>query len=428
MNEAFLHYVWQCQYFDKTELLSVAGESISVIKVGNHNTDQGPDFSNAKIKIGNIEWIGHVEIHLRSSDWNQHAHQHNPAYDNVVLHVVWKHDTDVRRMDGSLIATLELCNRVDGNLPKSYHQLINSASSIPCKNAFPAISELTKLSMIEKAMTHRLKIKSALVLEMLEKNKGDWEETFYQILCKNFGFKVNADPFFQLSKVVPFRLVQKQRSSLLQLEALLFGGAGMLMAKSNDEYIVELYREYQLLARKYSLSEHQLHYTQWKFLRLRPANFPTLRIAQLAALLFSQTNIFSRVLEIEDLTELKSLFKTQTSSYWHTHYRFGKKSTKGVYPMGEDSIENVVVNSIVPVLSAYSQARDDQRMMDKAVRWLEQLPAEKNKIIRVWSDLGLQVKHSFDSQALIEQFNNMCQKRNCLQCVIGASLVKPINT
>lgn len=425
MNEAFLHYIWQCQYFDKSELITTSGEPLSVIKPGNYNTDQGPDFSNAKIRIGNMEWAGHVEIHIRSSDWKSHAHEQDAAYNNVVLHVVWKHDTEINRADGSTIPTLVLENRVDVGLTKSYHHLVNSGLSIACKKSFAAISEVTKLSMMEKATAQRLKAKSSVVLELLKTNKGDWEETFYQTLCKNFGFKVNADSFAQLSKIIPYRLIQKQSGNLLQVEALLFGGAGMLQAKTKDEYLANLYQEYHLLQRKYSLTDQQLHYAQWKFLRLRPANFPTLRIAQLAAILFSQRNLFSKILEVATWPELEHIFQSRTSDYWQSHYRFGAKASKAVERIGKSSIENIVINSVVPVLAAYSQAKDDQQMMEKAFHWLELIPAEDNKITRAWQELGLRVTTAFDSQALIEQYNNMCQKRNCLNCVVGACLIKP---
>ena len=425
MHEAFIHYVWQFQYIDKSALTTTAGERVVVIKTGNYNTNQGPDFSNAKVKIGDIEWAGHVEIHICSSDWNRHAHAQDLAYNNVVLHVVWKHDLDIKRADGSSIPTLELQNRVDAGLAKSYHRLVNSGLSIPCKKSFSAIPRVTQFSMMEKAVAQRLRAKSLVVLELLEKNKGDWEETFYQTLCRNFGFKVNADAFFQLARVIPYRLLQKQGGSLLQVEALLFGGAGMLEAKTKDEYLSALFQEYRLLQRKYNLAEEQMHYAQWKFLRLRPANFPTLRIAQLAGILFTQKNILSRVLEITAWRDIQEMFQSHSSAYWQSHYRFGSKATKVIEGIGKSSIENIVINSVVPLLAAYSQAKDDQQFMDKAILWLEQLPGEENKITRAWHDLGLSVKSAFDSQALIEQYNNMCQKRNCLNCVVGASLIKP---
>ncbi|MFM8912377.1 MAG: DUF2851 family protein, partial [Flammeovirgaceae bacterium] len=367
MHEAFIHYVWQFQYIDKSALTTTAGERVVVIKTGNYNTNQGPDFSNAKVKIGDIEWAGHVEIHICSSDWNRHAHAQDLAYNNVVLHVVWKHDLDIKRADGSSIPTLELQNRVDAGLAKSYHRLVNSGLSIPCKKSFSAIPRVTQFSMMEKAVAQRLRAKSLVVLELLEKNKGDWEETFYQTLCRNFGFKVNADAFFQLARVIPYRLLQKQGGSLLQVEALLFGGAGMLEAKTKDEYLSALFQEYRLLQRKYNLAEEQMHYAQWKFLRLRPANFPTLRISQLAGILFTQKNILSRVLEITAWRDIREMFQSRSSAYWQSHYRFGSKATKAIEGIGKSSIENIVINSVVPLLAAYSHAKDDQQFMDKAI-------------------------------------------------------------
>lgn len=425
MNEAFLHYVWQFQYFDRTALSVVTGEPMMVLRPGNYNTDQGPDFSNAKIRVGDIEWAGNVEVHIKSSDWYQHAHTNDVAYNNVVLHVVWKNDIEITRADGSVIPTLELFNRIDPALSKSYHKLVNSSLSIPCSASFSTVEDIIKVSMFEKAATQRLKSKSSLILDMLHDNTGDWEETFYQVLCKNFGFKVNADAFFQLSKVIPYRLLQKHGNSCLQMEALLFGGAGMLEATSKDEYVAVLFREFQLLQKKYSLAETQIHYSRWKFLRLRPANFPTLRIAQLSAMLFRQQNVFSRILELNNVVDLRAIFKAPLSDYWHSHYRFGKKSNKEIVAIGDTSIDNIIINTVVPMLAAYSIARDEQMLMEKAMRWLEQLPGEKNKITRIWAELDVHVKSSFDSQAMIEQYNNMCQKRNCLNCSVGARLLKP---
>jgi hypothetical protein len=425
MNESFLHYIWQCQYFNREGLKTTNGELLSIFKNGVHNTDAGPDFSNAKIKIGDIDWAGHVEIHINSSDWNQHRHHLDAAYDNVILHVVWKHDLPIIRKDGSVIPTLALADRVESTLVTSYQKLVNSAFSIPCAKSFAKMEDLIKLSMLDKALMQRLNSKSALVLAAHAANKGDWEETLYQQLAKNFGFKVNAEPFLRLASTVPFRMLKKQSNSLLQIEALLLGGAGMLETKIKDEYVASLYREYQLLKTKYSLGNVQLHSAQWKFLRLRPANFPTLRIAQFASLLYHNRNFFSQIVETESLHDVYKLFEVNQSDYWQNHYRFGSKSQKKVAALGESSIQNIIINSIVPVLVSYGQTIDDNRYVERAIQWLENLPTEKNKITRVWEDIGMKVKSSFDSQALIEQYNNMCQKRNCLNCVIGSTLLKP---
>ena len=425
MSESFLHYIWQCQYFNKEALATSAGEEIRVFKAGILNTDAGPDFSEAKIRIGNIEWAGNVEIHINSSDWISHKHNQDNAYENVILHVVWNNDKEIVRKDGSSIPTVELKEIVEDSLIRGFKKLINSPHSIPCSQSFSQIDSITRLSMLDKALMQRLETKAEVVSELVSRNKGDWEETFYQTLARNFGFKVNADPFFQLAKSLPYKIIQKQSSNLHQIEALLFGQAGMLETKTKDEYHSLIYREYQLLKVKYSLATSRLNAAQWKFLRLRPANFPTLRIAQFAALLFSQKNIFSKILELDSYQSLKMILEVAQSEYWQIHYRFGKKALEKVPCLGESSFQNILINSVVPFFVAYGKAKDDTSYLDRAMSFLEHIPAEKNKITRAWGELGISVKTSFDSQALIEQYNNFCQKRQCLNCAIGASLLKP---
>jgi hypothetical protein len=425
MNESFLHYIWQFQYFEKTDLQTQEGESISIFKTGILNTNAGPDFSNAKIKIGSIDWAGNVEIHTKSSEWQNHNHATDKAYENVILHVVWENDTEIKRMDGSIIPALVLKGRVDEGLIKAYKKLINSPSSIPCEKSFANVSDLTKLSMLDQALTQRLESKAEIVHQLLKSNNNDWEETTYQLLLKNFGFKINSEPFLQLAKALPYKLIQKHSSNPQQIEALLFGQAGMLETKTKDEYISLLHREYEFLSKKYSIHESRLNPSQWKFLRLRPANFPTLRIAQLASILYSQKNLFSTLVQTDSYDKLLNVFSASPSAYWQSHYHFAKKS-KGLVPeLGESSKQNLLINTVVPLLVSYSKANDDVRLMERATEILQHIPAEKNKITKLWTSLGLSVKTSFDSQALIEQYNNGCQKRQCLNCAVGASLLKP---
>jgi hypothetical protein len=423
MNESFLHYLWQFQYFKKKDLLSFDGEELTVLKTGMLNSNAGPDFFNAKVKIGEIEWVGNVEIHIKSSEWFAHHHEKDSAYDNVILHVVWDNDKPVIR-NGTSIPTLELKNRVDPSLLQEYKRLINSSTSIACQKSFSQVDDLIKLSTLDKALMQRLETKANQVADLLKFNKNDWEETTYQLLARNFGFKVNAEPFFQLSKSLPYKIIQKQ-SSQLQVEALIFGQAGMLETKTKDEYISLLFKEYHLLEQKYSLTDFKLNPAQWRFLRLRPANFPTIRLAQFAVLLFKTKNIFSQLISIESYTSIQRIFVLPQSDYWETHYRFGKKSKGEVPELGEASIQNIVINTVAPLLVAYGKYKDEQSYVDRAVELLQQLSAEENKITKEWNALGLKVKNAFDSQAVIELYNNFCQKRQCLNCSIGISILKP---
>lgn len=423
MNESFLHYLWQFQYFDKKDLRSIEGEPISILKAGQLNSNAGPDFSDAKININGIEWAGTVEIHIKSSDWQAHQHQMDAAYENVVLHVVWENDLSIVRKDNTPIPTLELKDRVEGSLIKEYKKLVNSSGVIACEKSFIGVDELVKLSMMERALMQRLEDKANRVNELLKLNFGDWEETCYQLLSKNFGFKVNSDPFYQLARSLPYKVIQKQ-NSLLQVEALLFGQAGMLEAKTKEEYITSIFQEYRMLAQKYQLSESRLNAAQWRFLRLRPANFPTVRIAQFASLLFTAKNIFSQLVSATSFSSLQKLLGVEQSAYWNDHYRFGKKAKGSVPAIGESSIQNIIINTVAPLLVAYGKYKDEQSYIEKAIDLLQQLPAEQNKITRTWDAIGLKVKTAFDSQSLIELYNNFCQKRQCLNCSVGVSILK----
>ena len=423
MSESFLHYLWQLQYFEKKNLLTSEGERVTVLKTGTLNSNAGPDFFNAKIKIGEIDWVGNVEIHIKSSDWFAHHHEKDTAYDNVILHVVWENDKPVHQ-NHTAIPTLELKNRVDSSLLDEYRKLINSPTLIACERTFSKVDDLIKISMLDKALMQRLETKAGDVTALLKFNNNDWNETTYQLIARNFGFKVNADPFFQLSKALPYKIIQKQ-NNLLQVEALFFGQAGMLETKTKDEYISMLFREYHLLSQKYSLGDFRLNPSQWRFLRLRPANFPTIRLAQLAALLFYSKNIFSQIISIESNISVQKIFLQQQSDYWKSHYRFGKKAKGSVAELGAESIQNVVINTVAPLLVAYGKHKDEQAYIDRAVELLQQLPAEQNKITKEWNELGLKVRNAFDSQALIELHNSFCQKRQCLNCSIGISILKP---
>lgn len=273
MQESLLHYIWQFQYFDKIDLSTTTGEELTIYNPGFRNTHAGPDFSNARVRIGNIEWVGSVEIHIYSSGWNDHQHHIDPAYENVVLHVVWKNDSVITRKDNSVIPTLELQGKIDQDLLLKSKQLLSNPHTVPCGVSMLSVREITRLSMLEKALMQRLESKAQFVRQALTRNNNDWEETCYQMLSKNFGFKVNSDPFLQLAQSVPYKIVMKHADKLLQLEALLFGQGGFLDEDIDDTYFRLLKREYALLSQKFNLTPGRLNKSQWKFLRLRPANF-----------------------------------------------------------------------------------------------------------------------------------------------------------
>jgi len=426
MNESFLHYIWQFQYFDKTDLQSNTGEQLVIFNPGFKNTHAGPDFYNAKLKIDAIEWAGSVEIHIHSSGWREHKHQEDPAYENVVLHVVWEENERIIRKDGTLMPTLELRNRVSPSFVLQYKRIVHSRNKIPCANAISNVPAVIRISMLDKALMSRLESKAHGILAAFQKNNGDWEETCYQMLCRNFGFKVNTEPFLQLAQSLPYRILMKHGDRLEQVEALIFGQAGFLQETINDAYYLLLKREYTLLRKKYSLGSRQMNKAQWRFLRLRPANFPTIRLAQLASTLFYQKNLFSKIISSDSWKDLVPVFSVRPSAYWLFHYQFFKKQKKEIPSLGRMSIENIAINSIVPMLVAYGKAKDDQRFVDRAVRWLQETAAEKNNILRSWDDLGLKSRNAFDSQSLIELHNSFCLRRRCLDCNIGFYLLQPV--
>lgn len=425
MNESFLHYIWQFQYFDKKDLRCSTGEEIVVLNPGFKNTHAGPDFYNAKLKLDNIEWAGSVEIHIQSSGWREHKHQDDAAYENVVLHVVWEENEKIVRKDGTVLPTLELKTRVASSFLLQYKRIVHSRSTIPCANAIHAVPDIIRMSMLDKTLMARLETKANVVLQALQKNNGDWEETCYQMLCRNFGFKVNTDPFLQLAQSLPYKLLMKHSDRLEQMEALVFGQAGFLKETIQDTYYLLLKREYTLLRKKYTLGERQMNKAQWRFLRLRPANFPTIRLAQLTSVLYHQKNLFSRIISTSSWKELSPVFSVKPSDYWLHHYQFFKKQQKEVPALGRTSIENILINSIVPMLVAYGKARDDQRYVDRALQLLQETASEENNILRSWAALGLTSESAFDSQALIELYNNFCARRRCLDCNIGFALLQP---
>lgn len=424
VNESFLHYIWQFQYFDKKELKTTLGEEIVVLKTGLLNSDSGPDFGQSSLKINAIKGAGSVEVHIKSSGWYDHHHERDAAYENVILHVVWEDDKPVYRQDGTLLPTLVLRDRVDASMIHQYQKLISRAGGVACADSLSRVKEITRFSMIDRALMQRLETKAEIVKAMLTESKGDWEETTYHLLARNFGFKVNSDPFLQLARSLPYRIIRKHTDQPLQVEALLFGQAGFLVAKSKDEYLTALFNEYHFLAKKYSL-QSSVHPAQWKFMRLRPVNFPTVRIAQFASLLTSQKSIFSRFLEATSAAALLKILQVTQSSYWKNHFRFSKKAKGEVPGLGEASQYNLVINTVAPLLVAYGKETDDSRHVEQAATLLQHIPAEENRITRQWKETGMVAKNAFDSQGLIELHTNFCQRRLCLSCSIGSFLLKP---
>jgi Protein of unknown function (DUF2851) len=424
MKEDFLHYIWQHQYFDKNNLASADQQAIQVLRCGVYNTNAGPDFLQAQVKVGPFIWNGSVEIHLKASDWLRHHHHRDARYDQVVLHVVWEDDRVLHRSDGSAIPTLQLKDRVDAQLLKGYDFFHDTKEDIPCGPLTAQVPALVRLEMLDRVLVERLGQKAARLRALLEENHQDWEHTTYQALCAGFGFKINQDPFVRLSKVLPYPILRKHQQNLGQLEALLFGQAGFLeQPLPEDPYLSKLQQEFRFLRHKYQLAPG-LQLADWNLLRLRPANFPSVRLAQLAALLHGKEGLFAVLMAGKELKQVLGFFKGQLSDYWQHHYLPGRPSPTRLKGIGRQSTYNLVINTVIPLLFAYSHWQDKQEYRDRALAWLEQLPAEQNRILQAYQHLGLAVTSAADSQAYLQLFQHYCQTRKCLSCSLGHHLLK----
>ena len=433
MNEEILSFIWRFQYFEAGNLQTDEGSKLSISRTGYINTNAGPDFSEVRIQIDGVEWIGCAEIHVKSSDWFQHKHETDQAYESVVLHVVWENDKPVFRKDGTLIPTLSLKGLVKLSILERYNHLLNDNDEIPCSSSFAQVNDLQKFAMLDRVLLERLDKKATQVISLLQLNKQDWEETAYQWLSQHFGFKLNDPAFLRLSQIVPLKIMQKHRNNLTQIEALLFGSAGLIPEISDLEiadqslpenvYMQELRREFQFLSSKYRLN-FSMNMHEWKFLRLRPAGFPTIRLAQLAVLISKSKGIFSSLTSANHIGELYNLLNLKQSEYWTNHFQFGKLSKSKVPAMGRDAANLLIINAAVPLMVAYSRHRQQPEMLDKAIRWLSEIPSENNKITRQWELLGMHVKTAADSQSLIEWYNHYCSEKRCLECTVGAALIR----
>jgi hypothetical protein len=422
--EDFLHYVWKFRLFERANLQTNDGEELEIFSAGMHNSDSGPDFHNARIRIGDTVWAGNVEVHLSSSDWQKHGHTTDNAYGNVILHVVYRDDTPLILPSGRRVPTLELQNRIPADLYNKYHHLIfGNQTIIPCEANIGSVDELTLNNWLTRVLVERLEKRSVAVTTALKKNRGDWEETFYQFLAANFGFKTNALPFELLARSLPQNILAKHKNNPLQIEALIFGQAGLLKGDLVDEYPLKLKKEYEFLQKKYTLTPVEDHL--WKFMRLRPQNFPTIRLAQFAALVVKSNHLFSKLLEIKDVKGLRNLFtEINVNHYWENHYRFDVLSTPSAKNLGQASIDVLLLNTLALFLFSYGKHNQAQHFINRSLQLLEHLPNENNKIVADFDNLGVKIKTAFESQALLELKNNYCNYKKCLDCGVGNKILK----
>jgi len=416
MNEKLFQYIWQFRHFNFNELATVDNEPLQIIHPGILNTNQGPDFLNAKIKIGNTIWAGSIELHLLSSDWKNHKHGDDKNYNNVILHVVWQDDIDLKLA----FPTLELQSKVSKLLLTKYNELMNTNSFIACQNNIRQVEPIIWNSWKDRLLAERLHDKAKRIFEYIQINNTHWEEAFWWLLARNFGIKVNSDAFEKIARAIPINILAKHKNQIHQTEALLFGQAGLLENNFTEAYPKMLQKEYLFYKNKYQLTPIQLPI---HFLRMRPSNFPTIRLAQLAMLIHNSNHLFGQIRESNSLKEIKSLLNVTANDYWHYHYMLDEPSAFKEKNLGMQMINNILINTIVPILFAYGQYHKEQQYKDKALLWMEEIAAEKNEITKGFTTLNIENNNALDSQALIQLKNMYCNQKRCLECSVGNKLM-----
>ena len=421
MTERLLQYIWQFQYYNNNSLTTVDGDALQIIYPGKFNTNQGPDFLEAKIKVAETTWAGNIELHIKSSNWVTHKHSEDKNYNNIILHVVWEDDADL----GLPFPVLELQSRVSNFLLARYDELMMTTAFIPCQNSASLVNELTWKSWKDRLLAERLQHKANKIIEHLANNNNHWEETFWWLLAANFGIKVNSDAFEKIAKSLPTNILAKHKNQIHQLEALLFGQAGLLENSFIDAYPAMLQKEFLFYKAKYKLQPIQ---ASLFFLRMRPANFPSVRLAQLAMLINKSSSLFSVIKEADCLQEIKKLLNVTANDYWHYHYVFDESTAFKEKHIGTQMVNNLLINTIIPIVFAYGMYNKEDGYKSKALQWLEEVPAEKNNITEAFAGLGVENKNAFDSQALIQLKNEYCNQKRCLQCSVGNRLLKTVIT
>ena len=417
MNEKLLQFIWQFQYFNTADLQTSQGEPLSILQKGNFNTNQGPDFKDARIKVSETLLAGHIELHVKASDWILHRHSNDVNYNNVILHVVWENNQQLPMA----FPVLELKDRVSKLLLKKFDELMGLTIFIPCEKAVKQVPQITWTTWKQRIVVERLQQKATVIAGYLSSNNNHWEEGFWWLLAKNFGIKVNSEAFEKIAQSLPLTVLSKHKNQLHQTEALLFGQAGLLNGQFKDAYMIMLQKEYQFLRQKYKLNPVHI---SLQFLRMRPSNFPTVRLAQLAMLIHNSIHLFSIVREAPDVVTVKKLLDVTANDYWHYHYIPDEESVFKEKRLGRQMAENILINTIIPIIFTYGSLLKDEPLKEKALKWLEQLSAEKNIITDGFVQLGVSNKTAFDSQALIQLKNHYCNSKRCLECSVGNKILK----
>lgn len=417
MTERLLQYIWQFQYYNTNELKTSTGELLSIVEPGTFNTHQGPDFCNGKIRLSGNLWVGNIELHVNASDWAKHRHTEDPNYNNVILHVVWNND----HPEVTMLPTLVLGDRVPKVLLTQYAAWMKSNHFIPCEGMISRVDPLIAESWKDRLLIERLTRRIEQLMLYLRNNKYHWEEVLWQMIARNFGLHVNADAFGEMATSVSYAILKKHKMQMHQLESLLFGQCGLLDTVEDDKYAAMLKKEYQHLKRKYGLEKINVSV---HFLRMRPCSFPTVRLAQLAMLIYSVENLFSLLINAADIGKIRNVLSVTANDYWHYHYRFGETALYQPKTLGTGMINNIIINTVVPMLFAYGTHHNEDGPKMRALRWMNELPAESNSTISGFKRLGLTIKTSRDSQALLEMKSQYCDNNRCLDCAIACNLFR----
>lgn len=421
MKEDLVSYIWRYRMWGDAKLTTTQGEPVEVIDVGLPNNGSGPDYFNAKVRIADTLWAGNVEIHVRASDWNRHQHETDAAYNSVILHVVANSDAEVRNQKGDILPQVQL--PIESRYISLAEQLRQSHQPIPCGHYWDEHLKTRLQFMMNGLLCERLEHKVVAIQDVLKSNQNDWEETFYQVLAKSFGMKVNEVPFVQLAKSLPQHILAKQKDNLLQIEALLLGQAGLLdNLELTDSYTDQLQAEYKFLRQKYSLTP--IDPSLWRMGRIRPASSPYVRLAEFAMLIYNSEHLFRKVVDTTDAKEMHKLFTFGTSEYWQTHYYLAQWSKKSEKTIGEALRNSILINCVVPMLFAYGKQTGNEGMTERVFDLLESIPAENNSIIDTWKNYGVVSHNAYDTQALLEQMKNYCLKKECLRCKLGHQIFK----
>lgn len=421
MKEDFLHYIWQYKKFDFSNLMTVAGESLTVVNSGQYLQLSGPDFFNAQIILNEQKWAGNIEIHVKSSDWYLHQHEKDENYDNVILHVVWENDSPIFSRNNAEIPTLELKKYVSKEILENYLKLKTQKSWIYCENQIGSVDDFVFANWKERLFFERLERKEIPILELLRETENDWEAVLFCMLSKNFGLNTNGEMFLKMAKAIPFSIIRKEGHEVQNLEALFFGMTDLIPHEPEDNYSKILKNQFEYSIQKYQIEKRYVEPVQ--FFKHRPDNFPTIRLAQLAMLYHKHQNLFSKIISVFKLEDYYSLFDISVSDYWQSHYQFDKESPIKKKKFSKSFVDLLIINSIVPFRFAFAK-NQGKESSELILELMQSISAEKNTIIDKFAFFGVKSKNAFDTQSLLQLKNEYCNKGKCLQCAVGIQLLK----